>query len=337
MGGAQDIAIIGVGSLLADQLLEVIEERELPVGAVHGLVVAGAETGEVANFRGRPLRLAAFEGFDFTRVSLVFLLESVDVAPLLAAGCRVVDLTRDAGARPGALLAVAELQAETVQAAAPATVVASPMAGALAAALVLSPVLAAGGGLQHLNLVLLEPASAAGRGGVEELARQSARLLNGLGPEPRLFPGQLAFNLLPQVGELDADGHGSAELAVARDLAALLGLASLPGSVSVVQAPVFHGSSLALHVETREPLGAVAARKLLRRQPGVKLVDQPERGIWPAAVSDRFDRDRVCVGRVRDGGHGSHQLDFWVVADNLRKGAAVNSVQLAEILMKSTI
>jgi aspartate-semialdehyde dehydrogenase len=170
---------------------------------------------------------------------------------------------------------------------------------------------------------------------MEELASQTATLLNGRPVKSELYPRQIAFNAIPQIDVFEDNGYTREEMKMVWETHKIFADESIAVNATAVRIPVFFGHSEAVHLRTREPLTAVAARKLLRKAPGVRLLDNPDNATYPTAVSDAAGHDPVYVGRVRDDLSDEYGLNLWVVADNVRKGAALNSVQIAELLVKS--
>lgn len=318
-----DIAVIGATSLVGEALLELLDEREFPVGKLTALACDEA-IGQVASFRERNLRVRALDAFDLTDVALVFVLEPLAPAQrarIEAAGCALVDLSGAPGSAP-CVAAQANPQAlvgRQVRAPLPAVValaeVLAPLAGLLA--------------LRRVTLTACLAVSAHGREGIEELARQTAQLLNARPLEPGMFGRQIAFNLLAASGA-EEDGHGVDERRLAGELREVLALPELPVAATCVQAPVFFGDSLAVSLQCAAPVDLEAVERCLDAAPGVERI---EAGDWPTAVGDAVGQESVYVGRLRRGLHDPCQLDLWIVSDNVRKGAALNAVQLAELLL----
>ena len=173
--------------------------------------------------------------------------------------------------------------------------------------------------------------STLGRSGVQELARQTAELLNARPLEPRTVDRQVAFNLLAQVGEVDEQGHSQLERRLAVEVQQLLGMDALPVAATCALAPVFFGDSLALGVQADTEIDLAAVQQLLEAAQGIELV---EAGDYPTAVGDAVGQDQLYVGRVRRGVSDPRQLNLWIASDNVRKGAALNALQIAELLIK---
>lgn len=173
--------------------------------------------------------------------------------------------------------------------------------------------------------------STLGRSGVQELARQTAELLNGRPLESKAVDRQIAFNLLAQVGEVDDHGHAQLEKRLVAEIQQLLSLPGLPVAATCALVPVFFGDSLALGVYADSAIDISTVLQLLEVAPGIELV---EVGDYPTAVGDAVGQDQVYVGRVRRGVSDPRQLNLWIASDNVRKGAALNAVQIAELLIK---
>jgi aspartate-semialdehyde dehydrogenase len=177
--------------------------------------------------------------------------------------------------------------------------------------------------------------SGAGRSGSEELGRQTAALLNFDTPEPAKFTKQIAFNVIPHIDEFQANGYTKEEMKMVWETQKILEDTSILVNPTAVRVPVFYGHSEAVHIETRDKVTAEAARILLEKAPGVIVIDERKAGGYPTPVSDAAGKDEVFVGRIREDISHPHGLDLWIVSDNIRKGAALNAVQIAEILIQT--
>ncbi|PWB31532.1 aspartate-semialdehyde dehydrogenase [Pseudomonas sp. SDI] len=331
-----DIAVIGATGTVGETLVQILEERDFPVGTLH-LLASNESAGSAVSYRGKNLRVREVDAFDFSQVKLAFFAAGPAVtrsfaARAEAAGCALIDLS-------GALSA-AQVPAVVPEAnpaaldglSAPVQVV-SPSAAAVALAVVLAP-LQGLLDLERINLTACMAISAQGREAVGELARQTAELLNARPLEPRFFDRQVAFNLLAQVGASDVDGHGALERRLVSELRELLGLPLLKISVTCVQVPVFFGDSYSVSVHSRKAVDLAAVNAALESAASVELVDGDD---YPTPVGDAVGQDVVYVGRVRGGIDEAEQLNLWLTTDNVRKGAALNAVQLAELLIKGLV
>lgn len=333
MPSSLDIAIVGATGLVGELLVELLEERHFPVGTLH-LLGSGEAIGHALPFKGRNLRVRDLDAFDFAQVRLVFLAGEATRAAALdarltAAGCSVVDLS--GGLDPATLTwMVAEANGERLADLAPPLRIGNPCAPAilLAAALApLCPLLS----LQRVTVTACLAVSSRGQEGVGELARQTAELLNARPLEPRVFGGQMAFNLLGTVDTADGEGHGRLERRVHDELRALLGLPGLEVAVTCIQVPVFFGDSLSVSVLTGEAPDLAQVRARLADAEGLELAEGDD---CPSVVGDAVGQDVIHVGRLRGGLHDPRELNLWIASDNVRKGAALNAVRSAELLIK---
>lgn len=333
MSQSINIALIGATGNVGETLVELLEEREFPVKDLH-LLASSESAGQSLSFRGRQVRVRSLEAFDFSQVQLAFFAAGAEVTRacherVLAAGCSLIDLS---AALPleQAPCVLPELGVEGLPALSKPWCVSAPTPSAVACALVLAalkPVLQP----QRLNVTAMLSISTLGRSGVQELARQTAELLNARPLEPRVVDRQVAFNLLAQIGETDSQGHAQLEKRFAAELQQLLGMPGLPVAATCALAPVFFGDSLALGVQADADIDLAAVQQLLEAAQGIELV---EAGDYPTAVGDAVGQDQLYVGRVRLGASDPGQLNLWIASDNVRKGAALNALQIAELLIK---
>jgi aspartate-semialdehyde dehydrogenase len=330
MSATFDVAVIGATGTVGETLVQVLEERDFPLGQLY-LLASEASVAQSVPFRGRNVRVKALNGFDFGQVKLAFFCAGDTVSEAFvrqasAAGCAVIDL---AGGQ-GAPVVVPEVNAAVVDTLPLPACVGTPGSVATALALALAPLqeLVA---LEQVTATACLPMSAASRDAVRELARQTTELLNARPLEPRLFDRQVAFNLLAQVGTPDAAGHLSLEKRAHRELRELLSLPLLKVAISCIQAPVFFGDSVTLSVRTRQPVDVAAVCAALEHAPGVEWTGADD---YPTVVGDAVGQDVLYAGRVRAGLDDPCELNLWLTLDNVRKGAALNAVQVAERLIK---
>jgi aspartate-semialdehyde dehydrogenase len=190
-------------------------------------------------------------------------------------------------------------------------------------------------GIERINVATYQSVSGAGREAVEELAQQTAALLSGKGPvKAGVLPRQIAFNCVPQIDAFQDNGYTREEMKMVWETRKIMEDETIRVNATAVRVPVFFGHSEAIHIETRKKITAEEARRLLREAPGVAVLDERRPGGYPTAATEAANRDTVYVGRIREDISGERGLDLWVVADNVRKGAATNSVQIAEILVR---
>ncbi|MBV6753613.1 aspartate-semialdehyde dehydrogenase [Pseudomonas chlororaphis] len=332
MSQSFDIAVIGATGTVGETLVQILEERDFPVANLH-LLASSESAGHSVPFRGKNVRVREVDEFDFGKVQLVFFAAgpavTISFAPrATAAGCTVIDLS---GALPAPQV-VPEANPEVLATLGKPVQVGSPSAAATALAVVLAPLKDLD--IQRVTLTACLAVSSQGREAVTELARQTAELLNVRPLEPRFFDRQMAFNLLAQVGKPDAEGHVSLEKRLVSELRQLLAAPLLKISVTCIQAPVFFGDSYSVSLQTAGEVDLAAVNATLEAAAGIELV---EAGDYPTAVGDAVGQDVVYVGRVRRGVDDPCELNLWLTADNVRKGAALNAVQLAELLIKDLL
>ncbi|OBS08905.1 aspartate-semialdehyde dehydrogenase [Acidihalobacter prosperus] len=330
------VAVIGATGMVGEAVLSLLAERDFPAGKIHALASARS-FGEDVDYGGRSLPVGDLAAFDFAGVDLAIFAVPPAVAAegiprAVAAGSVAIDLSGQFADEADVPLVVPEANPEALADCGRRGVVASP--GIVSALIPVLKPLHAAAGIVRLRLGLCQPVSAAGRGAVEKLARQTAALLSAQPVELAPDEIQAAFNVVPAtLAEAAGDGPPPASR-LAQDIRRVLGDAQIAIDASVMRVPVFFGYSCQVWVETREPIEPVTVSKLLGQAPGVALLSS---SIRPTAVGHASGRDEVFVGTIRRDQAQACGLYLWVVADNLRKGSALNGVQIAEILIKDYI
>lgn len=333
MSQSFDIAVIGATGTVGETIVQILEERDFPVGELH-LLASAESAGSSVAYRGKNVRVREVDAFDFGKVNIAFFAAGPDVTRnharhATAAGCAVIDLSGGLPVEQAPNL-VPEVNGDLLSRLGKPLQVACPSSGATALALALGP-LRQLLDIRRVNVTACMAVSSQGREGVTELARQTAELLNVRPLEPRVFDRQMAFNVLAQVGVPDAQGHVPLEKRLVDELRELLALPLIKVGVSCIQVPVFFGDSLSVSVEAASPFDLAAVGDALNAAEGIELVDA---GDYPTPVGDAVGQDAVYVGRLRGGIDDACELNFWVTSDNVRKGAALNAVQVAELLIK---
>jgi len=330
------IAVIGATGTVGETLVQILEERDFPVSDLH-LLASSESAGHSVPFRGKNVRVREVDEFDFSKVQLVFFAAgpavTLSFAPrAIAAGCSLIDLS---GALPAeqAPHVVPEANGQVLAGLKRPFQVSSPSPSATTLAVVLAPLLELLD-LQRVSLTASLAVSAQGREAVSELARQTAELLNVRPLEPQFFDRQMAFNLLAQVGTPDEQGHTLLEKRLVREVRQVIDKPLLKISVTCIQAPVFFGDSLSVTLQSTTDIDLAKINAALEAAPGIELV---EAGDYPTPVGDAVGQDVVYVGRVRGGIDDPAELNMWLTSDNVRKGAALNAVQVAELLIKDLL
>jgi aspartate-semialdehyde dehydrogenase len=329
------LAVLGAAGAVGETVLRALEDQDLPVKSLR-LLDAGAAVGTALEFHGEVVEVEEVKPGSFRGCEIAFFAATGAAARewaphAWAEGCAVVDGSPAFRLDPEVPLVVPEVNPPAAAGYDVRGVVASPGAAAVHLALALKPILDAAG-LERVVVSSCVPASGAGREGVEQLERETRDLMNGREPESGpAIPHRLAFNLVPQVGSFGEGGRTDEEVGLREELRRVLALPELRLASTAVQVPVFYGNLHLVNVATRHRIGSAAARDLLRKAPGVKLLDAPAERVYPMPMLGVGD-DAVLVGRVRDDPTQEHGLELVVAGDNLRKGGATNLVQIARLL-----
>ena len=337
MAATFNVCVGAPTTLVGETLLEILEARAFPVGELY---VAGRITAdeETISYRGEDYTIQDLEKFDFSQCDLVFFCGdralSEEYAPQAAeSGAVVIDDSDAFRHDPEVPLVVPEVNIEELANYEMRRIVANPNSCVIMMALVLKPILDAAG-LSRVNAVSLQAVSGVGRAAVQELAQQSIALFNQKPMDIEVFPKQIAFNLLPLIGGVDDAGISGEESKIMDELKRVLQNHNMGVNVTSVRVPVFYGHSMALHIETERKLSREAATELLESAPGVVLFAEEDALGYPTPLVEAAANDPVFVGRIREDASHAHGLDMWAVGDNMRKGGALNMVQLAENLVE---
>ncbi|MGH8397374.1 MAG: aspartate-semialdehyde dehydrogenase [Gammaproteobacteria bacterium] len=334
-----DIAIVGVTGAVGSSMLEILVEREFPLGKLYALA-SERSAGKHVGFNTAQLKVEDLAKFDFSKAQIGLFSPgskvSAEYAPkAAAAGCVVIDNTSCFRYEHDVPLVVPEVNPDTVAQYKNRGIIANPNCSTIQMVVALKPIYDAVG-IERINVATYQSVSGAGARGIEELAQQTARLLSGQPlEESDKFPKQIAFNVLPHIDEFQENGYTREEMKMVWETRKILGDETIRVNATAVRVPVFYGHSQALHIETRDKITAIQARDLLRNAPGVEVVDERRAGGYPTAVTEAVCGDEVFVGRIREDISHPRGLDLWVVGDNIRKGAALNAIQVAELLVKS--
>lgn len=331
-----DVAVVGVSSLVGEALVSLLAERDFPLGKLYPLDAADQAGGRV-EFKGSHLRVADVARFDFSQVQLAFFCASAAVAEVhvpraAAAGCTIIDDSGLFRMEPDVPLVVAEVNPQ-VLANVPRRIVANPNACTVLLWTVLKPLHDAVG-IERIDVSTYQAVSGAEREGVEELARQTANLLNMRPIENTVFSRQIAFNVLPQIGSFEDNGYTREEMKMVWESDKIIGAGAPHMNPTTVRVPVFYGHAMSVHLETREGITAEQVRNLLKNAPGVEVVDRGQEEGYPTPVTEASGEDAVFVGRIREDISRPRGINLWIVGDNVRKGGALNCVQIAQILVK---
>jgi len=333
-----DVAVVGATGVVGESMLEILAERKFPVGKVYALA-SERSVGKKVAFGNKQLTVTDLAEFDFSSVRIGLFSAggsvSAEYAPrAAAAGCVVVDNTSHFRYDDDIPLVVPEVNADAIAGFSSRGIIANPNCSTIQMVVALKPIYDAVG-IERINVATYQAVSGAGRSAIEELVRQTTLLLNGRPLELKGKAKQIAFNAVPHIDVFQDNRYTREEMKMVWETRKILGDPDILVNPTAVRIPVFYGHSEAVHIETRDKISAAEVCTLLRNAPGVELVDGVEIGQYPTAVTESSGHDPVYVGRVREDISHPRGIDLWVVADNIRKGAALNSVQIAEILAKN--
>jgi aspartate-semialdehyde dehydrogenase len=333
-----NIAIAGATGAVGGTLLAILKEREFPIGDLVPLA-SERSVGSKVEFGNRSITVRNLAEFDFKGTDIAFFSAGGSVsrehAPrAAAAGAVVIDNTSEFRYQPDVPLVISEVNPHAIAQHKTRGIIANPNCSTMQMLVALAPIHRAVG-IERINVATYQSVSGTGHRALEELGRQTAGLLNFQRVEPEVYPVQIAFNVIPHGGDFTDNGYTMEEMKIVWETRKILEDDSIQVNPTSVRVPVFYGHSEAVHIETRNKIGADEARELLRKSPGIVVVDERKAGGYPTSVTHAAGKDAVFVGRIREDISHPRGLDLWIVADNIRKGAALNAVQIAEILAKT--
>ncbi len=338
MSKLYDVAVVGATGAVGETMISILEQRDFPVRNLYPLASARS-AGKSITFRGKQIKVTDLAEFDFSQVQIGLFSAggsiSEEFAPkAAAAGCVVIDNTSHFRREEDIPLVVPEVNPEALAGYTTRNIIANPNCSTIQMLVALKPIYDAVG-IERINVCTYQAVSGTGKEAIEELAGQTARLLNGQEIECEVYPKQIAFNVLPHIDTFQDNGYTREEMKMVWETQKILGDANIQVNPTCVRVPVFFGHSEAVHIETTDKISAADARKLLAAFPGITIVDDRVDGGYPTPVTESAGKDPVFVGRIREDISHPRGLNLWVVSDNVRKGAALNSVQIAEALISS--
>jgi aspartate-semialdehyde dehydrogenase len=337
MSKTYDVAVVGATGAVGECMLEILASRNFPVGKVYALA-SERSAGKTVAFGRQELEVENLADFDFGKVQIGLFSPGASVSAIYApkagaAGCVVIDNTSQFRYDDDIPLVVPEVNPEAIAQYRNRNIIANPNCSTIQMLVALKPIHDAVG-ITRINVCTYQAVSGTGKEAIEELVTQTASLLNGRPVEAKVYPKQIAFNVLPQIDVFQDNGYTKEEMKMVWETRKIMGDDSIQVNPTCVRVPVFYGHSEAVHIETRDKITAAEAQRLLAAAPGVVLMDERKAGGYPTPVGDASGEDPVFVGRVREDISHPRGLDLWVVSDNVRKGAALNSIQIAETLIE---
>jgi len=333
-----NIAIVGATGAVGVTIREILEERKFPVDNLY-LLASERSAGERLMFNGKSVMVQNLADFDFSQVDVALFSAggsiSREYAPkAVEAGCVVVDNTSEYRYDEDIPLVVTEVNPDRIADYKNRGIIANPNCSTMQLMVALKPIQDAVG-IEHINVCTYQAVSGSGQKAVEELAKQTAELLNAREATAKVYDKQIAFNVLPNIDALQDNGYTKEEMKMVWETQKIFEDDSIAVSPTAVRVPVFFGHSEAVHLKTRAPLAAVQAKELLEKAEGVTVVDDMEQLEYATPVTHASGKDDVFVSRIRQDVGIENGLAMWIVSDNVRKGAALNTVQIAEILVKN--
>jgi len=335
-----DVAVVGATGAVGEQMLAILAQRNFPVGNVYA-VASARSVGKKISFGNSELEVKDLATFDFSKTQIGLFSPGASIskeyAPKAAAqGCVVIDNTSQFRYDDDVPLVVPEVNAHQIANYKTRGIIANPNCSTIQMLVALKPLHDAVG-IERVNVATYQAVSGTGKEAIDELDQQSMAIANNKPIICDVYPKQIAFNALPHIDKFMENGYTKEEMKMVWETKKIMEDDSILVNPTTVRIPVKYGHSEAVHLELKEPLSAQKARDLLAAAPGIVVIDEHEDGGYPTAVTEGEGTDPVFVGRIREDISHSRGLNMWVVSDNLRKGAALNSIQIAEVLINNHI
>ncbi|MFS2262254.1 aspartate-semialdehyde dehydrogenase [Vibrio vulnificus] len=334
MSQQYNVAILGATGAVGETILEVLQERKFPVGELY-LLASERSEGKTYRFNGKTIYVQNVEEFDWSQAHIGLFSAGGDLsakwAPIAAeAGVVVIDNTSHFRYEYDIPLVVPEVNPEAIAEFRNRNIIANPNCSTIQMLVALKPIYDAVG-IERINVCTYQSVSGAGKAGIDELAGQTAKLLNGIPAENKQFAQQIAFNCIPQIDKFMDNGYTKEEMKMVWETQKIFNDASITVNPTCVRVPVFYGHAEAVHIETGSPIDAEEVVRLLEETEGVEVFHGED---FPTQVLDAGGKNHVMVGRIRNDISHHSGVNLWIVADNVRKGAATNAVQIAEVLIR---
>jgi len=338
MSDANDVAVVGATGVVGEAMLEILAERNFPAGKVHALA-SERSVGKTVMFGNKALKVTDLAEFDFSSCKIGLFSAGASVSDVYApqaaaAGCVVIDNTSRFRYDDGIPLVVPEVNPEKIAEYRHSGIIANPNCSTVQMVVALKPIYDAVG-IRRINVATYQAVSGAGKAAIEELARQTAVRLNGMPLEITGAAKPIAFNAVPHIDDFQDNRYTKEEMKLVWETRKILDDDSIAINPTTVRIPVFFGHSEAVHIETENKISAAQVCDLMQNAAGVELMDGKATGKYPTAVTESAGNDPVYVGRVREDISHPSGINLWIVSDNIRKGAALNSVQIAELLVEN--
>jgi aspartate-semialdehyde dehydrogenase len=332
-----NVAVVGATGLVGSTMLSILEERKFPVGQLFPLA-SSKSVGKTLRFGGRDIAVEDLASFDFSKAQIGLFSAggsvSAEYAPKAGkAGCVVVDNTSHFRYQDDIPLVVSEVNPQAIAGYKKHNIIANPNCSTMQMVVALKPIHDAVG-IERINVATYQSVSGGGQKAMNELTDQTQALAEGKAIVPKVIAKQIANNCVPHIDVFLDNGYTKEEMKMHWETQKIMEDSAIRVNATAVRVPVYVGHSEAVHIETRRKISVEQVRELLKKAPGVVLMDERRAAGYPTAVTEAAGRDPVFVGRIREDISHERGLNLWIVSDNVRKGAALNSVQIAEILVK---
>ena len=330
------VAVVGATGAVGNEMLRILEGRRFPVGKLT-LLASERSLGKELSFRGKPLPVEVLTENSFPGIEIGLFSAGGSIsekfAPIAArAGCVVIDNTSVFRMAPEIPLVVPEVNPEAIALYKNRGIIANPNCSTIQMVVALKPIHDAAR-IKRIVVSTYQAVSGTGKKAIEELSRQTRALLNAQEPEIKVYPHRIAFNCLPHIDVFLENGYTKEEMKMVNETRKIMNGPGMAVTATTVRVPVFYAHSESVNIETEKKITAAEVRRLLEEAPGVRVVDNPRENQYPLAI-DAAGTDETLVGRIREDESINNGINMWVVADNIRKGAALNAVQIAEILIR---
>ncbi len=329
------VAVVGATGLVGEAMLSILEEYHFPIAKIHALA-SERSAGQTVLFKRKAVVVEDLATFDFSKVDLALFSAGSNVSEhyvpkAQAAGCIVIDNTSHFRLEKEVPLIIPEVNLDALGDYAKRGIIANPNCSTIQMLVALKPIYDAVG-IKRINVATYQAVSGTGRAAITELVEQIGGLLNGQAIETKVYNKQIAFNVLPHIEAFQENGYTREEMKMHWETQKILNDPEIQVNATTVRVPVLHGHSEAIHLETCQKISAAAARRLLKAAPGVIVMDNSKNQSYPTPIPQVSEKDAVYVGRIREDFSHPCGLNLWVVADNIRKCAALNAVQIALLL-----
>lgn len=334
-----NVAIVGATGLVGQTLVEILQERNFPIKKLV-LLASHRSIDESMVFNNKAIQVQDLATFDFKseKIDMAFFSAGGEVSAkyvklAVAAGCIVIDNTSCFRYESEVPLIIPEVNSEDLKNYSKTNIIANPNCATIQALVAIKPIYDLVG-ITKINYVTYQSVSGSGRRAIEELITQTTNALSGKPIDPKVYPKQIAFNILPHIDIFYDNGYSKEELKMVWETHKILHDDTIKIVATTVRVPAIYGHSVAIHLETKKPIKVSMIKELLSIAPGIRLIDDPTKAVYPTIIPDARETDCVSVGRIRNFLNDEHGIAMWVVADNIRKGAALNAIQIAEMLLK---